>query len=156
MTRFLSIGAAAFIAAALAASAANAQTVTFTTKDNEGRKEVGTVSPEGVPVMGAYWTGTANTVWAGGKKTKDAYTCVSTTQPPRDAIFAMHLVCDSTGSDGTFTSTWGCNPLNAEATEVGCVGGFMGKTGAYAGKRGSGSFHGKADGSGKGAGQWYE
>lgn len=150
------LNAAAFCAAAFAVSAANAQMITFTTKDDAGRKEVGTTSPEGVPVMGAYWTGGADTVWAGGKKSKEKYACVSTTQPPRDAIFAAHLICDSTGPDGTFSSTWGCNPLNKEGTEVGCVGGLLGKTGKYQGKRGSASFQGKADGTGKGAGQWYE
>lgn len=148
--------AAAFCAIAFAFTAANAQMFTFTTKDNDGRKELGTTSPEGAPIMGAYWTGVGNTTWADGKKMKDSYSCVSTTQPPRDAVFAVHLICDSASTDGTFSSTWGCNPLNAEGTEVGCVGGFIGKTGAYAGKRGSASFHGKADGTGKGAGQWYE
>lgn len=146
----------AICAVAFSVTAANAQMLTFTTKDDEGRKELGTTSPEGVPVMGAYWTGAASSTWADGKKTKETYSCVSTTQPPRDAVFAVHLICDSVGPDGAFTSTWGCNPLNAGGTEMGCVGGFYGKSGSYAGKRGSATFHGKADGAGKGAGQWYE
>ncbi|MBY0423409.1 MAG: hypothetical protein K2Q06_13965 [Parvularculaceae bacterium] len=148
------IGAVA--CAAVLASSANAQLFTFTTKDGEGRKEMGMMSPEGAPIMGAYWTGAAKTVWADGKKSNETYACVSVTQPPRDSIFFMHLVCDSTAADGVFTSTWGCNPLDKEGTAIGCVGGLLGKSGAYVGKRGSASFQGKADGSGQGAGQWYK
>jgi hypothetical protein len=102
---------------------------------------------------GWYYSGTSVTTWADGKKTNSNFTCVATTNPPSDRIFDVTTVCDATGAEGNFSMVWGCNALNPEKTANGCVGGFDGKSGMYAGKRGAGTFSGTMTG-GTGTGQW--
>jgi hypothetical protein len=63
-----------------------------------------------------------------------------------------HMMCDVTASDGMFAVTFGCNAMSAD--EMGCVGGLAGKSGAYSGRRGSVTSHGKGNKS-NGTGQWY-
>ncbi len=131
---------------------AQAQTFTFDAVANTPTT-VGTTGPDGVPVAGSYWTGTTNTSWADGKKSTETYACISTTQPPNNAIFHMHAICDASSPSGAYTSVWGCNFQDKERTMMGCVGGLYGKTGMYAGKGGGITYAGKVAG-GSGTGQW--
>lgn len=137
---------------ALAAGSAQAQTFTFSSAANTPTT-VGTMGPDGVPIAGSHWTGTTTTTWADGKKTSDTYACISTTQPPNDAIFDMHAICDATGAAGDYTSVWGCNFQDKERTQIGCVGGLYGKTGMFAKKGGGITYMGKVA-AGTGTGQW--
>lgn len=140
-------------AAGLALGAASAQSFTFSSVSDE-TTNLGATTPAGT-VGGAYWTGTTTAAYADGTETVSSFTCVSMTQPPRDAIFMMHGVCDLTAEDGTFTSYMGCNVLSEDPMEMGCVGGLTGKTGAYEGRGGSFTLHAKGETS-AGTGQWYE
>lgn len=142
-----------FLAAtALMTTPTLAQTFTFDAMAN-APTNVGTVGPDGVPVAGSYWTGSTVTTWADGKKTNETYACVSTTQPPHNAIFHMHAICDASSTGGTYTSVWGCNFQDKERTMMGCVGGLYGKTGMYAKKGGGITYAGKVA-TGSGTGQW--
>lgn len=146
------IATAAF---AIATSAgANAEMFTFASTNDE-MTEVGAMGPDGTPFGGSFWTGKGKTTQADGSKSDYTYTCVSVSQPPRDSTFQTLGSCDVTASDGTFSVAMGCNWLDAERTGLGCVGGLMGKTGAYEGRRGAITNH-ASGGKSKGTGQWYE
>jgi hypothetical protein len=145
----------ALAAAALGLSAGAAQAQTFTFQATQtSAVQTGTAFPDGGSIGGVYSTGTQVVTMADGTKVTETYSCIGTTQPPRDSVFQFSTVCNSTGPNGTTSSVWGCNYVNRERNEVGCVGGIYGKSGAYAGKRGSMTFHG-VNGTGPGTGQWY-
>lgn len=134
------------------ASPAQAQSFTFQSTANAPTM-VGGPMPNGGFAAGASWTGSTSVTWADGKKTSDNYTCISTSQPPNGKIFDSHVICDSTGPTGKFTSIWGCNFTSADRTATGCVGGLVGHSGMFAGKRGGITFNGR-NGAGTGTGQW--
>lgn len=134
------------------ASPAQAQSFTFQSTAN-APTVVGGPMPNGGFAGGASWTGSSSVTWADGKKTSDNYTCISTSQPPNGKIFDSHVICDSTGPTGKFTSIWGCNFTSADRTATGCVGGLVGHSGMFAGKRGGITFNGR-NGAGTGTGQW--
>jgi hypothetical protein len=142
----------AVLATISAASTASAQTFTFQAQDKDG-VSVGTIDRNGQPMGGRYTNGTSNVTWADGKKTSDSYSCIALSQPPRDSVFMSHSICDASNSSGSYTAVWGCNFMDKERTEMSCVGGLYGKTGAYAGRGGTITFHGKG-GVGTGTGQW--
>jgi hypothetical protein len=147
---------AALIVGALAifaASDSSAQTFTYQSQ-GDPPTNVGMVGPNGSPVMGSYLTGNGATTWADGATSKYTYKCVSTTQPPNNTIYMMHMICDAVAADGTFSVTFGCNMLDAKAPEVACVGGLYGKTGRYANRRGTITNYRKGDVS-SGTGQWH-
>jgi hypothetical protein len=143
----------ALAAAALSLSATAAQAQTFTFQSSQTKAvTTGATAPDGTAFGGLYQTGT-QVVTVAGKQVSESWTCIGTTQPPRDAVFHFSTVCDTTGPSGDTSSVWGCNFLNRERTEVACVGGIYGRSGSYASKRGTVTFHG-VNGSGSGTGQW--
>jgi hypothetical protein len=139
-------------ALSLTATAAQAQSFTFQATQTKAIA-TGSTAPDGTPFGGVYSTGTQVIAMADGKKATESYSCIGTTQPPRDAVFQFSTICDSTGPNGDTSSVWGCNFISRERNEVSCVGGIYGKTGAYAGKRGTVTWHG-LNGNGPGTGQW--
>jgi len=144
----------ALAAAALSLTAAAAQAQTYTFQSTQTKMvATGGTEPDGTPFGGSFQTGTKVVTMAGGKSVSETWTCIGVTQPPRDSVFHMNAVCDSTGPSGDAATVWGCNFINRERTEISCVGGIYGKTGAYAGKRGTVTFHG-VNGTGSGTGQW--
>lgn len=145
---------AAICAASFALTAASAETFTFKSSNGD-ETVVGGVGADGVRFGGAYWTGSGVSTSQAGKKVKYTYKCVSMSQPPRDSIFMSHSACNVAAEDGNFSAVMGCNILNAETREASCVGGMYGETGAYEGRRGSMTNHGK-DGKSSGTGQWLE
>jgi hypothetical protein len=148
---------AALIASALVtvtASGVSAQTFTYQSQ-GDPPTSVGMVAPNGSAVMGSYMTGSGATTWADGAKSTYTYKCISTTQPPNNTIYTMHMICDAAAADGNFSVTFGCNLIDAKAPEVACVGGLYGKSGRYAGRRGTITNHRKGDVSG-GTGQWHK
>lgn len=142
------------VVGALSTSVARAESFTYLSQ-GDAPTLIGGNTPEGVPYGGTFQTGKGATTWADGSKSNYSYKCVSTIQPPRDAIFMAHMACDVTAPDGTFSVSFGCNPIAGKADEQGCVGGLLGKSGRYAGRRGSVTNHGKGTVS-LGTGQWYE
>lgn len=146
------LGIAILGAVALVSGTAQAQSFTFESKNDPGMA-VGTTTPDGRPIMGVYGTGTSNITWPDGKKTVDKYACVSMSQPPHDAIFAVHIICDGKSANGDYTVTAGCQFMNPTRTELGCSGGMVGKSGALAGRRGGITWHGTNNAS-TGVGQW--
>jgi hypothetical protein len=150
LSTFLIAGALA----ALLGTAAQAQSFTYLSQ-GDAPTIIGGTTPEGIPFGGSYVTGNGTTSWADGTKSKYSYKCVATIQPPRDAIFTSHQACDVTTPEGNFSASFGCNPIAGKADQQGCVGGILGKSGRFAGKRGSVTNHGKGTVS-IGTGQWYE
>ena len=148
--RSILLGATALL---LASGAASAQTFSFTTT-SDTPTAVGT-SNGAVTVGAAYWTGATETTMADGTVMSSTSTCVSMLQPANSGLFASHGVCDGTGESGTYTAYMGCNPMNAEGTEMTCVGGLIGTGGDFEGRGGSFTMHVK-DGAGTGAGLWRE
>lgn len=147
----------ATMAVALAMTAAHgacAQMFTYESQ-SDAPTTVGGVGPDGTPFGGAYWTGKSNATFADGRKTTSTTKCISMSQPPRDSIFMTHGACDIVSNDGTFSAMIGCNFVDKAGTEMSCVGALIGKTGAYAGRRGTLTLHGKGA-SAKGTGQWLQ
>lgn len=108
-------------------------------------------APDGRTYGAAAFAGSGETTYADGKKTKYTFKCVTMSQPPRDAIFMNHMMCDVAATDGNFFVTMGCNAMGPD--EQGCVGGLSGTSGAYAGRNGGLTTHGKGVAT-TGTGQW--
>ena len=160
MTHFQSRKLAIAIAIAAAGaglSAAHAQPAakTFTFQSQATAQTV--VGSDGTgpnPYVGTFVTGKIQTAFADGTKTSANYTCVSMTQPPHGKLFDMHMLCDATDSNGTYSATMGCTILDAAAENFSCIGGLYGKSGSYVGRRGTFTNH-TVGGAGTGTGQWY-
>jgi hypothetical protein len=135
------------------ASAARAQSFTYQSQADPPSVTVGATGPDGKPFGGTVLSGTSNGVVSNGTKTKANFKCISMTQPPRDAIFMSHMICDVTSAEGDYTVVFGCNAMGPE--ENSCVGGLTGKTGTYAGRHGTLTGHSRGSKS-TGTGQWYE
>jgi hypothetical protein len=141
-----------FATAAASANVADAQTYTFqaTAKASDG---VGGARPDGVTFGGQMTTGTSEITWADGKKTSTTYKCMGVTMPPNDSTYSFRMVCDSVGAEGSSSTIWGCTAPAKDTGETHCTGWAFGKTGIYAGKRGTMTFLG-ANGKGGGTGNW--
>ena len=138
--------------AALSTTGALAQNYTYVAQNGK-TVATGGIAPDGTPFGGQFLTGSQTVTAAGGKMVTESYTCIGTTQPPRDSVFMFNSICDATGPNGDYSVVWGCNFLNRERTNLSCVGGLVGKTGSYASRRGTVTYHG-VDGKGSGTGQW--
>ena len=142
------------LAMVLAGSTAAAESFTYTSTQTEVT-QVGGAGPDGTAGAGSIAKGKSEAVREDGTKTKSTYTCVSLMQPADARIFHIHMSCNVDADDGTFTLIAGCNFYSEDRTEVGCVGGMKGKTGAYENRNGNLSQHSK-DGTSKGSGQWFD
>ena len=132
-------------------SAASAESFTFESQLDAPPVSVGGARADGSRYGGNYFTGTSVGTVSNGTKTKTKYTCVSMTTPPTDSIFKMHSICDVSSAEGDYTAVLGCDILGPE--ENSCVGGIYCKTGAFKGRRGNLTTHGKGA-KGNGTGQW--
>jgi hypothetical protein len=141
-----------FAAAVTSADIASAQSFTFvaTPKSTDG---VGGARPDGTTFGGQMTTGTSEVIWADGKKTSNTYKCMGVTMPPNDSIYSFRMVCDSEGAEGSSSTVWGCTAPTKENNQILCTGWAFGKSGIYAGKRGTSTFVG-ANGKGSGTGNW--
>ncbi len=148
------LSAAVALATASAAQAQpQADTFTFT---SEATSEV-SIGSEGTgpnPYSAAYFTGNFTTALANGSSAKGTYICIAMTQPPAGKLFDMHMLCDGTDNRGTYSLTMGCTVINAKNSNWSCIGGMYGKSGGYAGKRGSLTNY-TVNGKATGTGQWY-
>lgn len=106
---------------------------------------------------GSKWiAGKSNIVDSERGKLGNTFVCSSMTNPPSD-LFDLRVQCDVTEKEGeTFAIYGGCNYVNTERSAMNCVGGLIGKAGAYKARRGSITWHQNAEGSANGAGVWNE
>lgn len=138
--------------ALLGATTAHAQPFTFKSPPSDA-KVIGGVGADGTDYIGAQWSGTSDVKNADGTSYKSSHTCMSMTQPPNGRIFESHVICDMNSAKGNASMVFGCIPLNAEKTEMNCMGGMTGKSGSYKGRNGTISVHITPTGS-NGTGQW--
>lgn len=138
--------------AALGATPALAQTLTFQSQDKDVVTNGG-VRPDGVAFGGRYSTGSADMVWADGTKVTESYKCIGVTMPPNDTTYNARTICDNSGANGTSAVIWGCTAPDKVTKEMACIGWAFGKSGSYAGRFGTMTFRGVGD-KGSGTGQW--
>jgi hypothetical protein len=150
MNKFLAICIAA--ATAGSASALHAQSMTFQSTEKTS-DVVGGARTDGTVFGGQATTGTVETVWADGKKSSGTYKCMGVSMPPNDSIYNFRIVCDTIGAEGASSTIWGCTSPGKETKETHCTGWAFGKSGVYAGRRGTMTFRG-TEGSGVGTGLW--
>ncbi|MBL0001325.1 MAG: hypothetical protein IPO97_10240 [Sphingomonadales bacterium] len=108
----------AAIVAATTATAATAQTFTFQSMANAPAMAMSNKAPDGRTYGAAAFSGSGETTWADGKKSKYSFKCITMSQPPHNSIFMSHMMCDVAASDGNFFVTFGCNNMSAD--EQGC------------------------------------
>jgi hypothetical protein len=137
---------------AFGASAAQAQSSTFTTKQTSS-EALGGTRTDGTNFGGQMTTGTSETVQADGKKWSGTHKCVGVTMPPNDSTYNARLICENTDPAGTSSTIWGCTTPAKDTNEVYCTGWAFGKSGAYANRRGVMTFVG-AGGTGSGTALW--
>ena len=160
MTRFSkttvltsTVAAMAFAGATVAQAQPAADTFTFQSQTSN----VVTVGSDGTgpnPFSGSYVTGTSEAAFANGTNIASNHTCVSMTQPPTDSLFDVHMFCDVTNSQGSYSATFGCTIIDVATVNLSCVGGLYGKSGAYEGRFGTITNH-SVGGAATGTGQWY-
>ena len=133
-------------------ASANAQSFSFTAS-SEGDTQLGGIGPGGALYSGRHWGGSYTATFDGEEPQKGTYECVSTTQPP--GLFMAHTACTMVQGDGSFTSSWGCNALGDEPTELLCVAGVYGRTGRFEGMVGGATSHNRGDET-SGVGQFFK
>ncbi|OAO03087.1 hypothetical protein A8B75_00760 [Sphingomonadales bacterium EhC05] len=148
----LSLGAIAALLGVSASAQAQSGDLTFTFTSKSMDPVV--MSAEGSPYVGSYLSGTNMVRYSNGKTTSSRYSCVSMSQPPKDQIFDLHMICDGTDKEGSWSATMGCTIIDAAKDEMSCIGALYGKSGAYAGRRGSLTNHGIGNDA-SGTGQWF-
>lgn len=147
-----SFGVSLVVIAAMGSATASAQSFSFEATRGD-RMSLGGIGPNGTLYTGAHWDGTYKATFEGEKSQKGTFDCAATAQPP--GLFAMHIACTMTQSDGSFTSSWGCNPLSAAQSEMVCVAGLYGRSGRFEGLSGGATSHQRDDIS-SGVGQFFK
>ena len=147
-----SIGVSIVAVGLMSAATASAQNFSFEAKRTDITR-LGGVGPQGDLYTGAHWSGTYTATFDGEKPQKGTFECAATAQPP--SLFRLHTACTMTQEDGSFTSAWGCNPLNKDGSEMSCVGSLHGRSGRFENLRGGASNHVKGAVS-DGVGQFFE
>lgn len=138
--------------AAASAGAVQAQSLTFQSVETTS-SNVGGARTDGTVFGGQATTGTVETVWADGKKSSGTYKCMGVSMPPNDSTYNFRIICDNDGPEGASATIWGCTDPGKETKEVHCTGWAFGKSGIYAGRRGTMTFRGTG-GKGVGTGLW--
>ena len=136
------------IALAFSASAAHAQSFTYTANDAVNTQ---------IGDTGGLASGEVKFTHASGEKETGTYECVSMPSPEDSSIFDLHITCQTEMNDGSYSLVFGCNAVEVEGERLSsCVGSMKGKTGAYENKRGNLSQYSKEQGKNIGVGQWFE
>ena len=106
---------------------------------------------------GSRWiAGKTNVVDSKRGKLTNTFVCSSMSNAPSD-LFDLRVHCDVTEKEGeTFGIYGGCNYVNTERSVFNCVGGLIGKAGAYKGRVGSITWNQNREGAASGAGVWNE
>jgi hypothetical protein len=134
-----------FVSAALvlSATAAHAETFTFTSKATT----VAQVGGPG-PLGASHATNEAEVVWASGTKMKSKGDCMSWSAPPTSG-FTGQGMCNGTDADGAKTFLVFSCAGNDKGTENDCWGRLTYVSGKNAGKVATASWHGKQSADGK-------
>ena len=142
------------VAALCISTFASAESFSFTST-SEPTSGISVALPDGRTVGIGSNKGVSAITWASGATTENSFVCSTATQPESE-LFASTGVCEITDTDGSQGSIiFGCNPINEDGTETNCVGGLVGKSGIYEGRRGTIGWHGKVATS-AGAGHWND
>lgn len=156
MTRFAILAA---LAALGAATAASAETFTFTSTNKPGTQIVG-ATPGGAPVMAGTFTASSKATYASGKAVTSTAECAQwpTFDDPR---FQMGGLCVYTESSGDKASiVFSCSATKPDQTAANCWGALTGMAGSRDKKNGTISWSTSiaADGTGRaaGAGLWND
>ncbi len=149
-------GIFALTALTLAATSAQAQTVTFESTLGPPTL-VGGVGPDAAG-GGAYWTTASTVTNADGSKSTNTGICVGMNQPS-GSIYDRHVTCTVNSNGGELGIIMGCMKGTEGSGEMTCTGFVAGKTGEAAGHQGliTEHFRFNLDGSGgttTGTGQW--
>ena len=147
-----SIGVSLLAIGVMGSATASAQSFSFEATRGEVTS-LGGIGPQGSLYSGAHWNGTYTATFEGEKSKNGAFDCAATAQPP--GLFAMHIACTMTQDDGSFTSSWGCNPLSSAQSEMICVAGLYGRSGRFEGLSGGATSHQK-DNISSGVGQFVK
>lgn len=150
----MTIAAAAL---AMAASSAHAQTFTYEVTWEPVESVGGLMGPDGMQYRGGSVDGTYVTTFADGSTSTGAMNCVGLDQPD-GGIFAIHIACTATASDGGKAMiAFGCNYVGEPGPEtpLGCVAGIQGKDDEGNYVNGSATMYWYSDTSATGTGQWY-
>lgn len=161
MTRLRTIPFTAAVAcvALLFTGLAHAETFSFVST-SEITSQIAIPLPTGAVAAASWIKGSSTAVDSKRGELSNTFVCSGSTNPPTEA-FHLATLCDVTGKDGdNFSIFAGCNFLNKERTESNCVGGLVGKAGAYKDRRGSITWNqkqtGEATSVSTGAGVWNE
>ncbi len=138
-------------------SAASAQNFTYEITWEPVEAIGGLMGPDGREYGGGVVNGTYVTTVEDGTTRTGNVKCVGTGQPD-GGIFAIHLACTSTSSEGLKANmAYGCNYIGKPGPEtpLGCVAGIQHKQedGTYA--NGSATLYWYSEANAKGTGQWY-
>ncbi len=157
--RNVTLALAAAGAAMLLTGLARAETFSFTST-TEVTSQILIPMPTGVVDASTWFKGSSSGVFSKRGEVSSTFVCSSMTNPPNET-FAAGTRCDVTEKDGsTFAIYAGCNFVNKERTESICLGGLIGKTGAYKDRAGTISWNqkqsGPSTGAATGAGVWNE
>ena len=136
----------------LAGATASAQSFSFKA-DRDDITTLGGIGPGGSQYVGAHYKGTYTSTFEGEATKNGTFECTMTSQPP--GLFDTHAACTMVQDDGSFTSAWGCNALNAENTDMSCVAGLYGRSGRFENMVGSAAGRTTGDKS-HGVGLWYK
>lgn len=143
--------------AMFAAAPAAAQTFVFDVDWGPVESFPGLDGPDGAQYSGGSVSGSYSVTNADGSEDSGTVSCVGTRQPS-GGIFAIHLSCKATSSNGSMSSfVYGCNYLGepGPGTPISCVGGIQGRTGEVAGWRGALTMHWYSAEKATGTGQWF-
>ncbi len=144
-------------ALALTGTAANAQSFTYEITWEPVESIGGLNRPEGRQYGGGLVNGTYATTFADGSTSTGTVKCVGTGQPD-GGIFAIHIACTATASDGGKAHlAYGCNYIGQPGPEtpLGCVAGIQSKVDAGNYVNGSATLHWYSETNATGTGQWY-
>ncbi|NVE95027.1 hypothetical protein [Altererythrobacter lutimaris] len=144
-------------ALALASGTAHAQSFTYEVTWEPVESYGGLMGPDGMQYRGGSVDGTYVTTFADGSTSTGTMKCAGTGQPD-GGIFAIHIACTATASDGgTAQIAYGCNYVGEPGPEtpLGCVAGIQGKDDEGAYVNGSATMYWYSDTSATGTGQWY-
>ncbi|EAQ28248.1 hypothetical protein NAP1_11653 [Erythrobacter sp. NAP1] len=140
-----------------AASPAHAQTFVFDVDWGPVERFQGLDGSDGPQYGGGMVSGTYSATNADGSADTGMVSCVGTGQP-EGGIFAIHLSCKATSSNGSSSSfAYGCNYVGEAGpnSPISCVGGIQGRSGDVEGWRGALTMYWYSAEKATGTGQWF-
>ena len=136
-------------ALALSATAANAETFTFTAKNTQVTQIAGP-GPGGKPYIAGSSKSENDVVWASGAKMHGTGDCFGWSAPATSG-FTSQGACSGTDANGDKSFlVFSCLAANDKGTESDCWGRLTWTSGKNQGKTATASWHGKQNADGKG------